>query len=338
MKRGDIGTLLLVTLITLFVWALADSQTQRTAEVVTTIELVPAVDDRLLRVVGGLGPDGVVRIELEGPQAAYEQVRSAMLDGLVLRLERAISEGTGPISLGLATLLESQAPLAGSGVRILRCIPAEARVEVQPAVRTVLPVRVELEAGESATRPTSDPTSVVVQVPASLEAVMPASVLVTVPAAATATMRAYEPASVEGLVARFDPPIPDAWGITIAPSRVSATVTLRGRTSEAVVAEVDVEFSLPPDELGLWRVTVPREARVLRAVGVRGPTASVARVTSGVVSLRAIARLSAEQLATGVFEVVPEVVGLPQGVALVEPVAPIRVTAERLPASTAAPE
>jgi hypothetical protein len=95
---------------------------------------------------------------------------------------------------------------------------------------------------------------------------------------------------------------------------VSALVTLRRRTAETTLPEIAVEVALPPSEVGLWKVEMGPESRVLRGVRVGGTATAVGRLGAGQVAVRAIVQLTSADLASRVSRKPVVLMGLPPGV------------------------
>ncbi|MAY75439.1 MAG: hypothetical protein CMJ31_12145 [Phycisphaerae bacterium] len=315
-----VATLGIVTVIALFVWALAESQTLQTEELSFEVLIDPGGSGRALRRAPGEQWDTRLRVEVDGPNAAIDSIRERTLDEPVrLRLGEEIPVAEGEVVVEMREAVSAATMFAGRGVRIRRADPPRVSIEVEPLARRMLPVTVVLDAGEADRPPTPEPAEVEVTLPVAWLDQLPDSVLATVSAASLASLRPGEPSVVPGVPVSVQEMPQGAWGMTFNPPQISATVTLRRRTQEAIIPEVPIEIAMPPDLVGSWRVRIPDDRRSLFNVRVRGTSASVARVIGGQVRVRAIIELTREDLVAGATTHPAKLIGLPQGVGTVDP-------------------
>lgn len=326
MTLRAVGTAILVTVITLLVWAVAESQTLQSDEIRAEVILDPGAAARVLRVAPGARWEGRVQMEVEGPAGVLERLRGAAGDGLRLRVGIELQAGDGDVVFDLRDAIARSDLIRGTGVRVLTVDPPEVAARVEPLVQREFPVTVVLDAGEAERPPIPSPAKVTVWAPESWSERLPASVTARIPAAAVAALRPGETVAVPGVPVGFPDLPPTAWGIRIEPAVVTAEVAMLARTSETTMDRIPIELSLPPDEVGRWRVELHPEDRALLGLRVRGPAASVSRVASGQVRVRAVVELTSEGLAARVDRRPVELFGLPSGVGPVDEAPTVRLT------------
>lgn len=313
MSREGMTTALVVTLITLLVWALAESQTLRTAEVETALSFDAGATPRALRVAAGEPWDSTVRVTVEGPSGAVDRVRRGLAEGVGLSVGVEIPDLTGRVVVDLAEAMGREEGLRGSGVRVVEVRPARVALEIEPVEERVLAVTVRLEAGEPDSPPVAEPGEVRVRGPASVIGSLGPTAVAVVPPAAIVDLRAGETVTVPGVPVSVESGMRGAaWGLRIEPAQISTRFAIRATTAQATLGSVPLEVSLPPDQLGRWLIEIPEEDRAITGVTVRGPATAVAPIGSGQTRVRAVLELTREDLERGISSKRVEFVGVPR--------------------------
>ena len=316
-----LNTFFFVTLITVFVWVVAESQTLQQGDLSARIRLDVGSTNRAVRVAPEQRWDGRVRLEVEGPAAALDRVREALREPITLRTAELLPEAGATVSLALRDALARHPVFAGSGIQLLRAEPPTIRLQTDEVETRTLSVDAALEAGEPARPPTPEPAEVSVSAPALVWSRLPPRAIARVPAAATAAMTPGEASTVEGvrveLPRRRGVADDDVWGVTIEPPRVDVRVTLRGGTDELTLPELTIAIALPPDSIGQWDITVEGDRPVVSGVRVRGPAEAIDRIEADQVALEAVVSLEPGMLQPGMLRRPVRILGLPPGVGVV---------------------
>ncbi|MEM1185988.1 MAG: hypothetical protein AAGI53_13435 [Planctomycetota bacterium] len=306
-------TLGVVTVVSVFTWLLAESQTVQRRTLTLEVRLDPGGEQRAIRMASGESWDGLVELTLDGAAANLEGVRRALRGGVTLTAGEELSVEPGVQGVDLADALLLDPAFAGSGVLISEASPPRVEVELRPVLERLVPVSVELPEGSQAEATVVDPAAVLVRGPEPVLKQVGEAAMVRVPGAIVSDLLPGQ--SAERVSLGVDVAVPEgvAWGLRVLPERVSVSVTVRNRLDTEVLARVPVQVLMAPSELDRWVIAVSPEDRDIRDVRVTGPAAQVARVTSGDIPLVAVVRLSFEELERGVTVKEAELPRLPGG-------------------------
>ena len=335
---SQLRTFLIVTLITVMVWLLAESRMVRTRTVDAQVVLMTVDVPGPLGLVVRQGPTQelvrLVKIEITGSTAGLDRFGRSMQNRLELRVGREIPAQPGIHLLDIQAILEDQVSLLSlHGLVVTDVSPATIEVEVDELETRAFPIRVIMPSGVDLDGvPWADPGSV--------QVVAPASVLSQIQTTTEATV-GIEPGVVAQLAQGRLETIPgvlvdipgvrrDGWKTQISPGQVDVRVTLRTQTQTHTIARLPVQVLIAPGEIGKWIVEVSDADRDLVNVQVVGPADSIELLQSGEANLEAFVVLSFEDLGRGVGAKAAQILGLPAGCRVVSP--EVTVNLQILPA------
>jgi len=282
-----VQTFALVTIVTLLIWAFAEVQSLRSADLAATIRITPSGAARMIRIADDEWTDSV-RVQVEGANAAVDDVEE--------KLARAVSvsapQEPGLHSIDLRDVLRHSEAFAESGVTIAEVDPPVVRIEVVEIIQAELPIVVVVPEGQVDTLPAPNPTVATLSYPADAAGELGDGPTLTAQIGAE-RLADLTPGRAERLTGvRLDPPagLIGLEGVRINPPQVEVTLTLRSTTQSIVVPSVPVRIELALVEAGNW-IVEPDSAsdRFLRDVRVTGPSDVVDRIESG--DLRVPARI-----------------------------------------------
>ncbi len=320
-KRYDVRTVLLVSVVTLLVWLLAESRTVGTQEV----EISPRIEtgtasEMGVRAAVGFPLPETVRVTLSGSAAGLDQARRSLQGRLLLRLGLEIPSTVGVHEIDLREVLRTSDILTDAGVGIVEVSPDRVRVEVDDMVTASLPVRAMEPEGvlfESQGAPKTDPPTLRVRGPAAVLARLEGREgVVRLEADAFETLRPGIQERIPRLRVEL-PEDPDRWGTVFDPEYVDVTLTLRSRTQSYTLAPMPVQVQVAPGEIGRWRVSLEPGQQDLVGIEVTGPSNQIDRLRSGEVVPTAVLALTFEELERGIESKRATISGLPAGVSLV---------------------
>ncbi len=320
-KRTDLRTLVLVSVVTLLVWLLAESRTVRTqiVEVSPRIEAGMASEMMVRPAVGYALPESV-KVNLSGSTAGLDQVRRSLQGRVLLRLGLEIPATPGVHEIDLREVLRASEILTDAGVGIIEVNPERIHVEVDEMAVVSLPVRAIQPDGalfENGGTPRTDPSVLRVRGPASVLARLEGREgLVRLE---TETIEALRPGVSERIARqRVElPEDPDRWGTVFDPEFVDVSLTLRSRTQSYTLAPMPVQVQLAPGEVGRWRVSLESGQQDLVGVEVTGPSDQIDRLRSGEVVPAAVIALTFDELERRIESKRASISGLPPGVTIV---------------------
>lgn len=320
-KRFDVRTVLLVSVVTLLVWLLAESRTVRTeiAEVSPRIEAGTA-SEMLVRPAVGFPLPESVQVSLSGSAAGLDQVLRALQGRVLLRLGLEIPATVGVHEIDLREVLRKSEILTNAGVGIVEVNPDRVHVEVDELGVASLPVRAIEPDGvlfENGGTPRTDPPDLRVRGPASVLARLAGREgLVRLEAAAIEALRP----GVQERIGRLRVELPedaDRWGTVFDPEYVDVQLTLRSRTQSYTLPPMPVQVQLAPGEIGRWLVSLESGQQDLVGIEVTGPSNQIDRLRSGEVVPTAVVALTFDELERGIESKRAQISGLPPGVSIV---------------------
>lgn len=316
-RRFDVRTVILVTVITLLVWLLAEARTVRSQVSEFSPRLLAgSTSELLVRPAPNYSWPEAFKVTMTGSTAGLGQVARSLQGQVPLRVGIEIPATPAVHEIDLREVMSKLEVIVAAGVGVVEVSPNRVRVQVDAVGTVSLPVRVITPEGvafESRGNPTAVPNTVRVTGPAGVLArLQGAEALVSMDAA---TVAGLTPGQSETVRLRAEvPDDPDRWMTTYEPDFVDVMLTLKSRTQTLVLAAMPVQVLLAPGEVGRWRITLQPGAQDLVGVEVTGPSDQVERLRSGEVVPTALISLSFDELERGVDTKRAQIQGLPPGV------------------------
>lgn len=317
-RRLDLKTGILVTLITMLIWLLAESRTVqlRVTDLSPRLE-VGAAARQVVRPAPGFRLPETVKLTLSGSAAGVNEVIRSLEGRLTLRVGIEIPASPGIHEIDLREVLRDSDLIVNAGVGVLEVNPDRISVEVDDLTSASLPVRVPPPEGvafETQGSPRALPSTLTVRGPAAVLARLAGSeAVVRLDPARVAELIPGQPEIISRLRVSV-PEDPDRWATTVEPEYVDVALTLRSRTQSLVLSAMPVQVLLAPGEVGRWRVTLQPGDQDLVGIEVTGPSDQIERLRSGEIVPTALIALSFDELERGVESKVAEIQGLPPGV------------------------
>lgn len=249
------------------------------------------------------GWEGGVNVQLRGPQAALNMVKSRLAQVIEVTpgISNALPGTEGRQVVRLIDLLGGVEEIADSGVTIVSTSPISVSYRVTRLVDVSLPIEVSLEGVQVEGEVTTTPATASVRLPSALQvsAAEGASVIGQVDADALASLP--DGGAVEiGVTLGLPESLAGERYVRLLTQR--ATVSFSVRSTLARESQtVPVQILLPSVEQDRWRVRLASGDEVLR-VRLVGPSEAVRRITSGEARLVGVLALSSDDLAGGVTE------------------------------------
>lgn len=318
-KRGmDLRTVVLVSLVTLMVWLLAESRTVRSQAADLSVRMETGPESELVvRAAPGFGWPDAVKIGLSGSTAGLDQVLRSLQGVLVLRVGIEIPASAGIHEIDLREVMRTSETFIEAGVTVNEVTPDRVRVQVDELAVASLPVRAIVPEGvafESGGAPRARPASLRVVGPAGVLARLEGQeALVRLDPGVIDALRPGQSETITRVRVEL-PDDPDRWRTEFDPDFVDVTMTLRSRTQSYTLAPMPIQVLLAPGEVGRWSVSLQPGQQDLVGVEVTGPSDQIDRLRSGDVVPTALISLTFDELERGVENKQAQVQGLPPGV------------------------
>lgn len=319
---ASIRTLIVVTVLAMLAWVLAESQTLRTESVTVRVSFDDGRADQaalgpVVRVEPGQGWEGSAEVHLAGSAALIDQLLDELRGGVRLTVGRELSGEPGTRAVDLREALRRAEPIRDSGVTVDSVEPASVSVEVDQLEAVEAPVQVRVPDGAALAGPPR-------AVPETVRVVGPASALGRVGegAAAIATLTDADLAplvpgrdeTVTGARVTVPEALAGQWGVQLQPPRVDVVVQVRSKSATLTIPRLPVQIMLAPSELGRWTIAVEPADQDLTDLTLTGPQEQIDRVRRGEIRPTAVVALSFEELESGIGSKRATVLGLPAGV------------------------
>ncbi len=333
MTWARVKTGLVVAVLTLLVWVLAESRTLRDEPVTLVVSFADEGDGAsLVRVTDNTwGADA--EVTLLGSAAVVADARERLGGRVTLVVGRELPSAPGTHVVSLREALRRTDALRETGVTISEIRPETVTIEVDRAVDVRVPVVARAPQGMLDTPPRVSPATVLVRAPASALVGIDVSTLEAVAEIDQTMLDNVAPGREEmisGVRLRAPAALAEAWHVAMAPPVVDVTVAVRTRTRSHTIPRLPVQVLLPPPELGRWRIELAPENTDLFDVVVTGPSDAVGRIAGGEASPMAVVSLTFQELAQGIGSKAARIVFLPPGVSARVEDPTIHLTIERI--------
>ena len=344
---GAARTVVLVTIIAVLLWLMAESQMVQSRTIEVQIVLVsPAAAEG--GAVVRASPDAVwertAELTLQGATSELDRVVRTLGGKIELQLGREVPTTPGRHNLDLRSIWRQQPVIEGSGVTVAGVVPEEVRVEVDELVKIQMPILVELPAGVQVQgTPQSEPVQVELVAPSTTINQLQSSGAVARAVVASEQIEQLFPGrteTVRGVEVGVDGLAAGAWETRLSPSRVNVRVLLRSLTETLELGPMPVQVLVAPDEVGRYVIEIAPADRDVVGVSVVGPGEAIEQIRSGSVVPTAYLALSLDQLESRVTSAAIRVSGLPPGVRVSGAERTVQLTIRRCgpsPASSSVP-
>lgn len=277
MNGPRIRNLIIVTLVTLLVWAFAEGESLRT-DVRQNVRLRLNSGPDLTASLSGSDWGGEIRtLRVRGPSTAIARVLDRISNGIDLEPGRDVSGDPGETTVNLRELLEQHAIFEGTGVSIVEVEPPTLQLSIDRMISLEAQVIVPLPAGDGTYSGQANPPVVRVSVPQRLLAsdafrgyAEAPVVRARVPVDALADITPSAPLVVSA--AELAMPQDVAPGVRIEPRSARVTVTRRVRESTKVLATVPVHVRLPAVIASTYDIQVEADSETVDEVSLTGPS------------------------------------------------------------------
>jgi hypothetical protein len=322
---GHIRTFLIVTLITVMVWLLAESRMVMARSVEAQIALIPADSaggGSLVVRQNGNGPQiRTVSIHVEGSTAGLDRFARVLQNRVELRVGREIPAKPGVHVLDLQSILRQSSDFAVHGLTITEVSPDSISVEVDELETREFPIRVNMPAGiDIDGAPRAEPASVRIVAPSRKLAEIAAQVAtVQIDQADIEQLTPGRIDTIPGVIVDIEGVARTDWETTIDPGQVDVLVTLRSQTQRYVIDRMPIQILMSPGEVGDWRVEIDEADKDWVNVEIAGPADGIDQLRSGDSVLTAFVTLTFEDLERSISSKQTQIQGLPAGCVVVSP-------------------
>jgi hypothetical protein len=343
---GHLRTFMIVTLITVMVWLLAESRMvlTRTLEAQVVFTSVPPASGSSADDEGGLvvrqalspaeralGVESAIRsarIQVEGSTSGIDQFVRLLQGRIELRIGREIPAESGIHMLDLREVLRQSSELAVHGLTITQVSPATVMVEVDRLETREFRIGVDMPAGvELDGVPRTDPPMVRVVAPSSVLAqVKTTQASVQIDSVKVAQLAQGRLETIPGVAIELPGIDRQGWHTQIEPAQVDVFLTLRTLTEQMTIDRLPVQVLMAPGEIGDWRVEISDADKDLVNIVIAGPAQEIEQLRSGEIVPRAFVSLTFEDLERRISSKPTQILGLPPGCRVVSPESVVNLT------------
>lgn len=298
---------ILVTLVSVLIWAFAEGESLQTKRTVAELEFPPvAGGSYAVRVIDDANWRGRVELLIEGPASSLDGLESVLRRPLKLAPGmEGIPRESGEHMVDLRQVLRAQAAFRTRGVSVVSTEPASVRLVVDELRTVDLPVWVDVPVTEIQGTAEPDPARVTVRLPSRVADQLPtdAHLVARIRSEDLAKLTVGQQTVLRDVRLEPGPALAGVLPLEITKPQVNVSLAVRSKTETVVLPTVQVDVRLPPGELGRWDIQVPTEEQSLRDVRVTGPSELIERIRDNSptgLKIRAFIRLSYEDLEAGI--------------------------------------
>ena len=291
MAKNELGTMLIVTAVTVLIWFWAAGETldQRNVNARIAFEL-PEPQSWVIA-----PRQRFVTLSLEGSNLALQQADQVLRRDLAIPLHAAVGRQTVDVADALRRLSE----LEETGVKIIAAEPATLDVDVDQIVTIASRVRASLPGVQTVGEIEIHPAEVNLTMPSSLRqrftGDLPVEAVVD-----RASLDRLAPDQRHTLDVKLRPPdgLASVDGVAVNPPTAKLSFTVQSRTREHRLENVRVQMAGPPEDNREYLVEL--DETVLRDVTITAESDLVSRIASGEVTVVAMLHLSNREKEQGI--------------------------------------
>jgi hypothetical protein len=295
---------IVVTVMTLLIWILAESESVTTQSL--RVDVVLAADGdgrRILQLEPNQPFAGSVVLGLQGATARIDQLTRELRSAIRLVPPMpGLPADPGTHRVDLRAVLRAVPAIRDSGVTITEVDPAFVTVSIDDVVTREARVVPRAPEGSIVGAATAAPGTVTLRLPSRLAAALPP--VIELPAPVDRETISSLPEGKYATIPNVGVAIPESLArgpgsefVQVDPPRVSVALTPRSRVATAVLTRpVPVQLLLPPTELARWDITLAESDRLIYDVTVTGPDELVEQVRSERLAVVAVVALTYQEL------------------------------------------
>jgi hypothetical protein len=275
----QVQTYLVVTVVTVLIWILAESESVRTETLRTDVVLTADGEGRrMIQIEPDQDFSGVVLLRLEGATGKIDALTRELRSALRLSPPMpGLPAEPGEHRIDLRTVLRAFPAIRDSGVTLAEVDPPFVNVRIDDIVAREARVVVKTPEAAVVGTPTSSPSSVTIRMPSRLAAQL--SLTLEVSAVIGPDVIAALPEGKFATVPNVTLVLPDSVRtgpgsefVQVEPPQVSVNLTPRSREAQKLLPSVPVQFVIPTTEYARWDITIQETERSISDVLVSGPS------------------------------------------------------------------
>lgn len=292
----EIWTYLIVTLVTVLIWAWAASETREHKTIpVARVQFV--VDEPAKWIIDP--PTVSVSLNIEGTKLSVQRISDLLRQPIRL----TVPMKPGKVMLDLTEAARDSDAVKQSGATVVSCEPATIELELDQVDRITAPVKPTLPGVTPEGEITVEPREAVVSLPHSLRQRLPQDFAIEA-FVDRQELDLLQPGMPQSVDAKLRLPEAIAAGsaagneVRINPTQAKVKFTIRSRVRETTVDSVRVQTAGPPEDREAYQVEV--EPKVLRGVSVLADADLSRQIESGEVPVIAVVHLSSREKEAGI--------------------------------------
>ncbi len=289
---------LVISLITLIIWLLAESESLRTEKLRIEVTFRGDPDVRLVKLSPTQDFNGNITLKLEGSNARVDALAAALRKGVQLKPgDDGVTIQAGEQSINLESAIRSLPVVRNSGVSVTEVEPSTAIIIVDNMNSQMIPVRVIIPEGRLIEGGAEvSPSTVQFTYPVSMAKDFPIDLaaLARLEPAALASLPEGRQGTIHNITLELPAEVWPLDAIKLSPSQVSVSVQLRSRVDVYSIASVPVQLRLPVDATGKYDLDT--DISELKDVSVVGPIDLIEQIKAGKLNPIATISLTTQEL------------------------------------------
>lgn len=311
-SRGRVGTIILVTAVTLLIWIWAAGETRERALLWARVQFEPAsafstiVSPRSAREVA---------LTVAGSSRSIQQLRQALYEPLILTSGTSgIPGDKGTHIVELAEALRNSEVFSSTDVSVISTEPSSLELEIDSLTEKTAPVIPILSGATLGGEAVADPPTVTLTLPSRIVGLVPEVTVNAEPS--PQAIAELEPGRRQVIQAPVRLPAelkPYEQEISIEPRSVQLAFTLILRTRSVTVPSVPIQIAAPPQDLADFVVDIADANEFLADVVIEGPAELMKKYEEEKPPVVAFIHLTSDDLARSITEAPVTLWEIPEG-------------------------
>lgn len=310
--KGRLGTIIVVTAISLLIWIWAAGETRERATLHARLQFTPASN---FSTIVSPRTDQQVALKVSGSARSIQRIRQVLQQPVeIVTGSNGVPGEAGTHSISLVNAIQNLPFLSQGNITVLSTEPSTLEVEIDSLMQLSVAVVPIVSGATLGGEAVASPPTVTLTLPSRIIALVPDATVIAEPA--SSAVAELEPGRRQVILApvRLSPALrPYANEISIEPTSVQLAFTVILRTRSITVPSVPVQVAAPAQDLAEYEVTIEDADQFLADVVITGAADIVKKFEDENPPVVAFVHLTSDDIERGVTEAPVSLWQLPEG-------------------------
>lgn len=311
-SKGQVGTIIMVTAISLLIWIWAAGETRERETLYANLRFTTASD---FSTIVSPTVDQPVALEISGSARSIQMARQTLQEPLEIAAgTNGVTGEAGTHVINLVNALQNLPELDQGDITVLSTEPSSLKLQIDSLTQISVGVEPVLSGATLGGEAVANPPTVTLTLPSRLVAIVPDAAVIAEPA--SSAIADLEPGRRQVILApvRLSSELrPYSGEISIEPSSVQLAFTVILKTRSITVPSVPVQVAAPAQDLADYTVSIDDADQFLADVVIEGSAESVKKFEDETPPVVAFVHLTSDDLARAITEAPVTLWQLPEG-------------------------